>query len=106
MTKEDIKQIRQRIMCEAYDLADRGDHEGYNAVKVMCSEVLELINAAVAAEHNNNELSLLKDQRVLIEKIIEGCGNVREDKGLHKDAHDLARLVIQDCRGLLMFIKE
>jgi hypothetical protein len=50
MTKEDIKQIRQRIMCEAYDLADRGDHEGYNAVKVMCSEVLELINAAVAAE--------------------------------------------------------
>jgi len=46
----DIKQIRQRIMCEAYDLADRGDHEGYNAVKVMCSEVLELINAVVAAE--------------------------------------------------------
>ena len=39
----DIKQIRQRIMCEAYDLADRGDHEGYNAVKVMCSDVLELI---------------------------------------------------------------
>ena len=56
------------------------------------------------------ELSLLKDQRVLViqtvEKIIEGCGYVREDKGLHKDAHDLARLVIQDCRGLLMFIKE
>jgi hypothetical protein len=39
----DIKQIRQRIMCEAYDLADRGDHEGYNAIKVMCSDVLELI---------------------------------------------------------------
>jgi hypothetical protein len=30
-------------MCEAYDLADRGDHEGYNAIKVMCSDVLELI---------------------------------------------------------------
>ena len=39
----DIKQIRQRIMCEAYDLADRGDHEGYNAIKVMCSDVLKLI---------------------------------------------------------------
>ena len=39
----DIKQIRVRIMSEAYDLADRGDHEGYNAIKVMCSDVLELI---------------------------------------------------------------
>lgn len=56
------------------------------------------------------ELSLLKDQRVLViqtvEKIIEGCVHVREDNDIHKDAHDLARLVIQDCRGLLMFIKE
>ena len=39
----DIEQIRVRIMCEAYDLADRGDSEGYNAIKVMCSDVLELI---------------------------------------------------------------
>jgi hypothetical protein len=39
----DIEQIRVRIMSEAYDLADRGDHEGYNAIKVMCSDVLELI---------------------------------------------------------------
>jgi hypothetical protein len=39
----DIKKIRVRIMSEAYDLADRGDHEGYNAIKVMCGEVMELI---------------------------------------------------------------
>ena len=56
------------------------------------------------------ELSLLKDQRVLViqtvEKIIEGCSNVREDNAIHKDAKHLARLVMQDCRGLLMFIKE
>ena len=39
----DIEQIRVRIMSEAYDLADRGDHEGYNAIKVMCSDVLALI---------------------------------------------------------------
>ena len=45
-----IEQIRVRIMSEAYDLADRGDHEGYNAIKVMCGEVLEKIAAAVAAE--------------------------------------------------------
>ena len=61
-------------------------------------------------DEHNNELSLLKDQRVLViqtvEKIIEGCGNVRKDNDIHKDAHHLARLVIQDCRGLLMFIKE
>lgn len=35
--------IRIRIMKEAYDLADKGDTEGYNAVKVMCSEVQELM---------------------------------------------------------------
>ena len=46
----DIEQIRVRIMSEAYDLADRGDVEGYNAVKVMCGEVLESIAAVVAAE--------------------------------------------------------
>jgi len=46
----DIKQIRQRIMCEAYDLADRGDHEGYNAIKVMCSDVLKSIAVVIAAE--------------------------------------------------------
>lgn len=46
----DIEQIRVRIMSEAYDLADRGDLEGYNAIKVMCGEVLESIAAVVTAE--------------------------------------------------------
>jgi hypothetical protein len=45
-----IEKIRVRIMSEAYDLADRGDFEGYNAVKVMCGEVLESIAAVVTAE--------------------------------------------------------
>ena len=31
-------------MQEAYDLADRDDSEGYNSVKVMCSDVLVMIN--------------------------------------------------------------
>jgi hypothetical protein len=39
-----VKEIRQRIMCEAYDLADRDDSEGYNAIKVMCSDVIQLID--------------------------------------------------------------
>lgn len=46
----DIEQIRVRIMSEAYDLADRGDLEGYNAIKVMCSDVLESIAEVVVAE--------------------------------------------------------
>ena len=40
----DTEPIRVRIMSEAYDLADRGDSEGYNAVKAMCSDVLHLIS--------------------------------------------------------------
>jgi len=57
-------------MSEAYDLADRGDHEGYNAVKVMCSEVLELIAAAVAAE------------REACAKLVEADGLARGSEGL------------------------
>ena len=43
MTNEDFEPIRIRIMQEAYDLADRNDTEGYNSVKVMCSDVQNLI---------------------------------------------------------------
>lgn len=44
------KKVRVRIMQEAYDCADRGEVEAYNSVKVMCSEVLALLDLAVAAE--------------------------------------------------------
>jgi len=57
-------------MSEAYDLADRGDHEGYNAVKVMCGEVLESIDAAVAAE------------REACAKLVEADGLARGSEGL------------------------
>ena len=42
--RKKVKPILVRIMQEAYDLADRGDSEGYNSVKVMCSDVLAMIN--------------------------------------------------------------
>ena len=58
----------------------------------------------------DRQLEVLKDMRVLtvhsLEEIIEGCKNVKEDKHVHKDAKDLARLVINDCNTLLRFIKE
>ena len=41
--KDLTEKIRVRIMQEAYDLADRNDSEGYNSVKVMCSDVLTLL---------------------------------------------------------------
>jgi hypothetical protein len=33
----------------------------------------------------------------IFEKIIEGCRNVKEEPDLHKDAKNLATLVIRDC---------
>jgi len=58
----------------------------------------------------DRQLEVLKDMRVLtvqtLEEIIEGCRSVKEDKHVHKDAKDLATLVIKDCNNLLRFIKE
>lgn len=50
MKDELLKPIWIRIMCEAYDFAHRDDSEGYNAVKVMCSDVLAMIKELLAAE--------------------------------------------------------
>ncbi len=47
--------LRTRIMSEAYDLADRGDSEGYNSVKVMCSDVLALIETNVDKAYTKND---------------------------------------------------
>jgi hypothetical protein len=43
MSNEDFEPIRVRIMQEAYELADRNDSEGYNAIKVMCSDVQTML---------------------------------------------------------------
>jgi hypothetical protein len=45
MTGELTERVRVRIMTEAYDLADRGDLEGYNGIKMMCHDVLRIIEA-------------------------------------------------------------
>ena len=63
-----LKPIRIRIMSEAYDLADRDDSEGYNSVKVMCSDVLAMIETEIAAER-------------------EACAKVVEE-WLHGDWHN------------------
>lgn len=47
---EQVNKIRIRIMQEAYNLADKDDSEGYNSVKVACSDVLTLVDELVEAE--------------------------------------------------------
>ena len=42
MSNKDFEPIRRRIMEEAYELSDR-DVEGYNAIKVMCSDVQKML---------------------------------------------------------------
>ena len=77
----DIEQIRVRIMSEAYDLADRGDSEGYNAIKVMCGEVLESIAAVVTAER-------------------EACAKVCDVLAVHPEyASDITKVAAQAIRA-------
>ena len=45
-----LKPIRVRIMQEAYDCADRDELEAYNSVKVMCGEVLDMVEELIKAE--------------------------------------------------------
>jgi hypothetical protein len=45
-----LEPIRVRIMQEAYDCADRDESEAYNSVKVMCGEVLVLVEELIQAE--------------------------------------------------------
>ena len=43
MNNKDFEPIRVRIMQEAYELADRNDSEGYNAIKIMCGDVQSML---------------------------------------------------------------
>lgn len=38
----------------------------------------------------------------IIEKIIDGCQEVRGNENIHKDAKDLSTLVIKDCKKALI----
>ena len=68
-----LEPIRVRIMQEAYDCADRDEREAYNSVKVMCGEVLEMIE------------ELIKAEREACAQIVEANAKVCEgDKLLHK----------------------
>ena len=40
----EMEPIRRRMMREAYNAADDGDRERYNALKVMCNDVLDMLS--------------------------------------------------------------
>jgi len=56
------------------------------------------------------DTEMLYHTRVLvqqtIEKMMEGCRNVKQERGIHDDAKSLATEIIRDCNTLLMFVKE
>jgi hypothetical protein len=56
------------------------------------------------------DAEMLYHTRVLvqqtIEKMMEGCRNVKQERGIHDDAKSLATEIIRDCNTLLMFVKE
>jgi hypothetical protein len=39
-----------------------------------------------------------------LEKMIEGCDNVKDSKEIHKDAKSLADAVGKDCQAIVMFL--
>ena len=41
-----------------------------------------------------------------LEKIIEGCRNVKEETGIHSDAKSLATQVIRDCNLLIKTLEK
>jgi hypothetical protein len=80
MTRDDI---RIRIMQEALDCADRGETEAYNSIKVMCSEVLAMVEEVVKAER-------------------EQCALVCEDIPLPQNAPELTHLpTIERCAAAI-----
>ena len=82
--RKSVNPIRVRIMQEAYDLADRGDSEGYNSVKVMCSDVLAMIDKLLDAQQ----------WQALSKEEIVGCA-----EGLIVDGLEFARAIEAKLKG-------
>ena len=42
----------------------------------------------------------------VFEKIVQGCADVRQEKDVHKDAKELALLIMGDCNKAIRDIQE
>jgi len=79
MKNKTFEAIRIRIMEEAYDLADRNDTEGYNAIKVMCSDVKLLLGDEMN-ENTVEDTEILKCERSELIEALQGLINLIDIK--------------------------
>ncbi len=79
--KDEAEKIRVRIMQEAYDLADRNDSEGYNSVKVMCSDVLALLPRREWVGLTEQEMDELVNRFARYELVHATAAKLREKNG-------------------------
>jgi hypothetical protein len=84
MCNKDFEPIRIRIMHEAYELADRNDSEGYNAIKVMCGEIQKMLPP------QRQWVGLMRGVRV------EGDTVVISTKGGNEAARELCGALIEE----------
>jgi hypothetical protein len=116
MTNEDFEPVRIRIMQEAYNLADRNDTEGYNSVKVMCSEVQNLLQrtpqnpVAWLDEYGNAFPLAAKQYSVETLEYIQGwndCREVMPDPIHHTTSETLEYIQgWNDCRAFIVLMLE
>ena len=93
MNNKDFEPIRVRIMQEAYELADRNDAEGYNAIKVMCGDVQKMLSPQrkpltdeeiediwkqAISQDNRRNAHLSNQPFVHIARAIEAAHNIKE----------------------------
>ena len=82
----------------AYDIAKDLDREGKFPGHVCYGTSPLLVRAANKLRKQADRIRELEEG---LEKIIEGCRNVKTDDELNKHAKELATLVIKDCNMML-----
>ena len=82
MTNDEFEPIRIRIMKEAYDLADRNDTEGFNAVKAMCSDVQNLIESPDAWQ-----VRIVRECARFVDEYVSDAAGIHYDTGNELKKH-------------------
>jgi len=78
---EAFEPIRIRIMQEAYDLADRNDTEGYNAVKAMCGDVQKLIQSAYRFTPEEWQVAIVVECARFVDDYVAEAAGIHWDTG-------------------------
>jgi len=92
MNNKDFEPIRIRIMQEAYELADRGDAEGYNSVKVMCNDVQNLLGREWVGL-TDEEIENCFDESCHL-KVVDPKGGIKGSVNIF----EVGRAIVQLCK--------